>query len=217
MLKLIDFVIQEPINDDDKKIGFKYPFNACDILCSENLAIIDKFFDEDLNVNENKNYESSKDEENYFENNEIKNKILESNPENNEILQINYSIGNEAIHMEADNNMTISGENLIIFNELIQNPEENKSHNNEGNKEEFSDNNQQNLNISQEKDEISINQQDTNNIKVHNSDINIGKNDNADVHLKSEENTYSQELNNEGDKKIPRYRVIDHLHFYLKF
>ena len=42
---LIDYVIREPTEDEHKR-GHKFPFNACEILCSDNPVIVSKLFDE---------------------------------------------------------------------------------------------------------------------------------------------------------------------------
>lgn len=44
MKRLIDYIIKEPIHED-KRYGYKFPFNAAEILCSENSFIINKFFE----------------------------------------------------------------------------------------------------------------------------------------------------------------------------
>ena len=43
MIKLIDYSLKMPTEDDPKK-GHKFPFNATEIICSHNSAITDKFF-----------------------------------------------------------------------------------------------------------------------------------------------------------------------------
>ena len=42
---LLDFIIKEPTEDEHKR-GHKFPFNACEILCSENQSILGKIFDD---------------------------------------------------------------------------------------------------------------------------------------------------------------------------
>jgi hypothetical protein len=44
MMKFMDYVIKEPINDEPKK-GHKYPFNSCEVLCSQNVFLVDKYFE----------------------------------------------------------------------------------------------------------------------------------------------------------------------------
>jgi hypothetical protein len=43
--KLINYIIKDP-ETDDQRTGHKYPYNASEILCSENLLVIDKFFED---------------------------------------------------------------------------------------------------------------------------------------------------------------------------
>lgn len=44
MRKLINYIIKEPIHQD-KMFGHKFPFNAAEVLCSENPIILNKFFE----------------------------------------------------------------------------------------------------------------------------------------------------------------------------
>lgn len=48
---LINYIIKEPTEDEHKR-GHKFPFNACEILCSENQSILKKIFDENKNEDE---------------------------------------------------------------------------------------------------------------------------------------------------------------------
>ena len=76
---MIHYITVEPSEDADKNVGYKFPFNACEILSSENLAIIDKFFEEDEKENK-KSSEAGDDNDNDFDNeNQFKNKILIEN------------------------------------------------------------------------------------------------------------------------------------------
>lgn len=89
---LIDFVIKEPSEDDHKR-GHKFPFNACEILCSDNPVIVSKLFDEhkieddyEEDDDKKKNYKKSEDE--HFEI-EIDVKAHEESP--NEVKEIEVS------------------------------------------------------------------------------------------------------------------------------
>ena len=44
MKKLIDYTTKIP-KEDNQKIGYKFPFNASEILCSNNMNILNKFFE----------------------------------------------------------------------------------------------------------------------------------------------------------------------------
>ena len=44
MKKLIDYSTKIP-KEDNQKIGHKFPFNASEILCSNNMNILNKFFE----------------------------------------------------------------------------------------------------------------------------------------------------------------------------
>ena len=43
--KLIDYATKMPASDE-QKVGHKYPFNATELLCCDNSAIIEKFMNE---------------------------------------------------------------------------------------------------------------------------------------------------------------------------
>lgn len=53
---LLDYILKEP-SDDDQKKGHKFPFLACEIICSENPSIIKNIFDENKNVEEDEEEE----------------------------------------------------------------------------------------------------------------------------------------------------------------
>jgi len=46
MEKLLDYILQEPPKDCDKKYGHKFPYYACEILCSENVFLLEKYFED---------------------------------------------------------------------------------------------------------------------------------------------------------------------------
>ncbi len=51
MEKLLDYILKEPPQDSDQKVGHKFPYYACEILCSENVFLLEKYF-EDVNKQE---------------------------------------------------------------------------------------------------------------------------------------------------------------------
>ena len=61
MKKLIDYITKMPTNDDDKT-GHKFPFNASEILCSNNMKIINKYF-KDIEEENNDEEEEKVNEE----------------------------------------------------------------------------------------------------------------------------------------------------------
>jgi hypothetical protein len=61
--KLIDYTIKMPSIDSDLKIGHKYPFNAAEILCSDNLLLLDKIFGNKMENNNNEKKENKKEPE----------------------------------------------------------------------------------------------------------------------------------------------------------
>eukprot|EP00340_Litonotus_pictus_P004381 CAMPEP_0170517620 /NCGR_PEP_ID=MMETSP0209-20121228/3544_1 /TAXON_ID=665100 ORGANISM="Litonotus pictus, Strain P1" /NCGR_SAMPLE_ID=MMETSP0209 /ASSEMBLY_ACC=CAM_ASM_000301 /LENGTH=1020 /DNA_ID=CAMNT_0010802909 /DNA_START=17 /DNA_END=3079 /DNA_ORIENTATION=+ len=62
MMKLIKNVITFP-EEEDFNGGYKFPFNSCEILSTDNMKIIDKFFEDSKKVEKPK-YQFDKDEEN---------------------------------------------------------------------------------------------------------------------------------------------------------
>lgn len=62
---LIDFIIIEPTEEEHKR-GHKYPFNACELLCSENSGIIKGVFvEEQVQESEDEEYKKKADEEEF--------------------------------------------------------------------------------------------------------------------------------------------------------
>lgn len=64
---LIDYIIKEPLSDD-QNIGHKYPFNASEILVSENGFFIDKYYEglrnDDMKEAEDEKIEKKVDKKN---------------------------------------------------------------------------------------------------------------------------------------------------------
>ncbi len=109
MINIMNYIIKEP-EVDDKKIGYKYPYNACEILCSESVFIIDKFFEEKSN---NLSYQinASQDVEHeelsgrnsiLFEN--VKNKVYDDagNLEESNLNKIESNLDEETNHYKIN-------------------------------------------------------------------------------------------------------------------
>jgi hypothetical protein len=220
MMKLIDFIIVEPKDAEDKNSGYKFPFNACDILSSENLTIVDKFFEEELQICNGKK-SSCGDDENDFdnENDEFKTKILiESNIKEKFEKGNHEEIGEESqkkeesnqnknpnepnfTHMEADNNMKISAERLMVFDEISQ--EEKKEDNKEvTNLDDTKERTHEfvSINVTQEQEQIPPNE--NHKTEVHNT---IGE----DNYFSNDRKKLQSEKKQES-----QFVVIDH---FLKF
>ena len=82
--KLIDYATKMP-KSEEKNVGYKYPFNATELLCCDNIGIMDKF------MNEIKMGGDSSDEEEEKEEKEEKPKMLERKRKNNKDLDLNSS------------------------------------------------------------------------------------------------------------------------------
>lgn len=56
---MIDYISIEHQNDKDYAIGYKFPFNSCEILSSDNIIILKKFFESNSETNTEKKSEES--------------------------------------------------------------------------------------------------------------------------------------------------------------
>ena len=96
--KLIDYSTKMPSVDSDQKHGHKYPFNATEILCSDNIILIEKIFNEN-------NPESSQNEEI----NEKKEKAENEEENDEEILPV--AVDDENDVNKEENNKDSKNEN----------------------------------------------------------------------------------------------------------
>lgn len=110
--KLIDYSTKIP-SEDDLKTGHKYPFNACEILCSDNSFILDKVIDSTKLADE----DDDSDDSNIFK---VKGKKL-SEDDNKRKNSTNSNENN------SDNN---SEDNEIVFFDSNKKAEEEKLKNN---------------------------------------------------------------------------------------
>ena len=46
MKKLLDYILEEPASDAEKKYYSKFPYFACEVLCSENVFLLEKYFED---------------------------------------------------------------------------------------------------------------------------------------------------------------------------
>lgn len=116
IIKLIDYITKEPAVDNHK-IGYKYPFNASEVLTSENVFVIDKFFEERYK----KEMEEAKEENessfiidkncNDKEHSDPQNEdqISEANSDKNEVEKEKSTTINEKI--DTDQRATTKGKN----------------------------------------------------------------------------------------------------------
>ena len=112
MKKLIDYVTKMP-KEDDQKSGHKFPFNASEILTSNNMKIINKYFGIENENNEDNNFE--KDINNNDNNNDnFNDNINDNNNDNN----------NDNINDDEDDVVNIKEDNNIMKNQNIKNDEQ---------------------------------------------------------------------------------------------
>ena len=88
--KFIDYISIEPVDENDHKSSYKYPYFASEILASENVFIIDKFFEEEEEVSSRQSDETEKDE--------TKNKFRRSS-----IIEINMVDDSNTANENKDN------------------------------------------------------------------------------------------------------------------
>lgn len=95
---LMDFILKEPLEDEHKR-GHKFPFNACEILCSENQSILGKIFDDHKNEEEDEDEDrkpvvkKSEDEEEFdIEIGDINKKDDNENPKDIEINDDKFNV-----------------------------------------------------------------------------------------------------------------------------
>lgn len=122
MKVLIDFIIKEPTSDDHD-YGHKFPFNASEILVSENGFFIDKFFEgrrfdfDDGEIIEKTN-ENNGGKGSSNENIEIKKTKKESEEES----KVNYELFNylfSILQTDEDLNYVLAGYFSKVFIHLI--------------------------------------------------------------------------------------------------
>jgi hypothetical protein len=151
---MLNYIIFEYYDGEDNRVGYKFPYNSCEILSSENSIILEKFFEEELRVIEkkrmNEEYDKNWDKDNNFKSQyliehhskESRDEISQRNEENNE---------NKLIYLEPDNNMTNKSEKLLIFDEINQNDDKEKD--SENINEKIEENNEY-PNVFQEQEQI---------------------------------------------------------------
>jgi hypothetical protein len=61
LIEFIDYIIKEPTSEDHN-IGYKFPFNACEVLCSENVYVINKLLENSNKKEEVENSNKNSDE-----------------------------------------------------------------------------------------------------------------------------------------------------------
>jgi hypothetical protein len=98
MLNILKYVVKEP-DSDDHKTGYKFPFNACELLSGENSYIIDKFFEDSNTEN---------DEDKYEELDEYEGEKIAKESENDGVKQKET---NEQVKGNVDNSSSVTMSN----------------------------------------------------------------------------------------------------------
>lgn len=89
--ELLDFIIKEPF-EDEHKTGHKFPFNACEILCSDNQNILNKVF---LDQRAYEEEEEEEDDKKHDKNDEDFLMELKELKKEDDPVQINVNSENE--------------------------------------------------------------------------------------------------------------------------
>jgi hypothetical protein len=100
-------------SEDDLKTGHKYPFNACEILSSENNFIIDKLF-ESIKVDYEENERKQSDMSDLYKDDHSDSESSDRSEENNvKMNDENESVVKEGENNDINNNIVIKKENDI--------------------------------------------------------------------------------------------------------
>ena len=198
MKKLIDYVIKFP-EKDEFLLGYKYPFNSCEILCSDNGLNISKLIKMPLGrLLKEKNKENKKNDK------EVGNKDLKEDIKEKK-EDIKGEVNNEIKKIEDINNK-INEDNAKEPKNIAEKNEQNTIDNNREKKEDNSNNNESNDNIGdkekdnkEEKEEKEENKEEKN---KKDGDENIEKSN-------EEKNQEEKEERREEEKKD----VIEEQHF----
>ena len=215
---MLNYIIFEYYDGEDNRLGYKFPYNSCEILSSENSIILEKFFEEELRVIEkkrmNEEYDKNWDKDNKFKSQyliehhskESRDEISQRNEENNE---------NKLIYLEPDNNMTNKSEKLLIFNEINQNDDK---ENDSENINEIIEENNEYPNVFQEQEQIpETNQNDKIQVKIEY--LNKIENNEVPFYI-CDENYFSKEdcikFSNRTTNLQPKLSLIDHLFQFIE-
>ncbi len=129
ILKLIDYSLKIPKNKDDYKICYQFPFNATEILCSNNPLIQEKFFYEVKNINLNNN--EKKDNRNDIKNININFQNYKGieKIENQKIGEISYIIIDYIFDFLKESNLENNSNYVLVgyFNKILNNLIDNQS------------------------------------------------------------------------------------------
>jgi hypothetical protein len=126
-MNFINYISDEPTNENDHKTGFKFPFNASEILASENVFIIDKFFEEEEESNSRKGSDREKEESKFAGRSSSIIEINMSDDMNNNNNNENEkkSLGEFEAETNANNS---KDKNMLKFLEFDEKEQVNKEH-----------------------------------------------------------------------------------------
>jgi hypothetical protein len=113
-------MLNEPAKDSDQKYGHKFPYFACEVLCSENVFLLEKYF-EDVN----------KQEENREEDEHSDNHQEEANENNHQKLNIKEKYFDEEKGEEQEQSNE-DKEQVGKEEKVNQNEEDGETNNNNG-------------------------------------------------------------------------------------
>ena len=173
MKKLIDYATKIP-EKDELSLGYKYPFNACQILCSDNGLNINKLIKMPLTkiIKEKNEKKDEKEKENDIKekNNDINEKenIKEIIEKENEKEIINTQKNKDSLEQQEKTEIINEGKK-DNNNEVIDNCKENELNN--------KNINQPNINLNNKEEEIKIEKDQTKEEKIEKKVEMIGQNE----------------------------------------
>jgi hypothetical protein len=132
---IINYAIKEP-DSDEHKPAYKYPFNATEILSGENSYLIDKFFQDSNQVEEEKyedieeDIQKKEDEKTYLDVDQDKKEIFEDIDDVTQKIQnldINHDVETEVENQE-DTQKEVTGQSITeVSAKLDDNIEDNNA------------------------------------------------------------------------------------------
>ena len=218
--KMIDYCIKMP-KEDEYETGHRYPYYACELLCSTNGLNIDRLldiYDEDNNENneEDLNRMETEKEEKILDTNEKKEEKDNNNEKNNNIIKENISDEGDS----KQKNENVKNDKNVNPREEIKEESEKKPQENDEKEEEKKENNEEiqeneNKDVENKTDKIEE-KEEKDNIKEEKSNENIDNNEKEEAKMEIEEIDYKPE---KLEEKLPNlslvHSVLDHIFSFL--
>ena len=198
--KLIDYSTKMP-TIEDQKLGHKYPFNATEILCSDNIILIDKIFN-------GSNIDSA-----HEDNNENKNKVENEEDNEEEILPVAIDVENELNKEETIKDSKIENNEEKKEDEKKEEKEDIEKEKKEEDKKEEKKEEKENEKNEDNKKEKKENEKEQENKPEEKNEEEEKKTDEKKNEEEKEENNKTEENKKEEESKI----IYENLDYFFKF